>query len=132
MTVKIRKGLFETNSSSCHSLTLSNQSSVIDDVDNDYGNKIVLGDGEYGWSGDNVDHWMSKADYLAIEADVDEKTMLVDALTKKFPNIEIEFSEDGYIDHQSSGEGWYELNTVDDVFNFLFGDGYIEIDNDNY
>lgn len=131
MTVKIRKGIFETNSSSSHSLTLSNKK--VDVLIDEKEFAITLGDGEYGWGGDDLTTWIEKSDYLAVDLEKGdkEKHMLTEAIKMKYPNVALEFSDQGYIDHQSSGDCWGYLESVNDVFNFLFGDGIVEIDNDN-
>ena len=60
--------------------------------------------------------------------------ILDEAIKLRFPNIEITYADEdnrGYIDHQSYGEIWEELDTVEDVYNVIFGNSYITIDNDN-
>jgi hypothetical protein len=129
--LKIRRSIFETNSSSSHSLSLGGN--AIKEVSEEK-ISIVLGDGEYGWGFCKLKNWMDKADYLGIEAYYDEgkKEILESALKMAYPNITTAYSCEGYIDHQSSGEIWGELNSVEDVYNVIFGDSVIIIDNDNH
>lgn len=130
--IKIRKGVFETNSSSMHSLTIGNDATdrSIDD------SEIVIdvGNGEYGWSGDTLHSWEDKADYFGVECfyDDNKQEMLERVLKSKFPNAKIRFGNSGYIDHQSSGDAWNKVDSDDDLYNIIFGDSYIEIDNDNH
>ena len=142
---KTRHSLFETNSSSVHTLTLGSAPTTMPFDDENF-ETIYLGSGEYGWGYEKLTIWMEKADYLAIEASSDENKakMLFDALHKVYPNCIFKFEKpnnnsrsfnencSGYIDHQSYGEAWLELGSTQDVADFLFGSGYIEIDNDNH
>ena len=136
---KTRHSIFETNSSSVHTLTLGSQPTpkIIDDETLE---TIYLGSGSYGWGYEKLTTWMEKADYLAIEAIEDEakKEMLFGALLIAYPKYLFKFDEDddgeasGYIDHQSYEEVWSELNSTEEVFAFLFGSSDIKIDNDNH
>ena len=132
MKTQTRYGIYETNSSSMHSLSFDN-SAVATEVDNET-KRIVLGTGEYGWGYEELTEPLEKMDYLAIETEHSEtkKQMLLDAITKVYPYANIDFYYSGYIDHQSSGEIWSELATVDDVYKCIFGNSTIEIDNDNH
>ena len=130
---KIRNNVWESNSSSSHSLTIGdNACKLVDDTEIE----IELGYGEYGWGYEELINWESKADYLAVEAVRDnyKMDMLDKALKLRFPNIEITYANEdsrGYIDHQSYGEIWNELDSVEDVYNVIFGSSIVVIDNDN-
>ena len=131
---KIRNNVWESNSSSSHSLTIGdNACKLVDDSEIE----VHLGYGEYGWGYEELVNWENKADYLAIEAIRDggyKMDILDEAIKLRFPNIEITYADEGnrgYIDHQSYGEIWEELDTVEDVYNVIFGNSYIIIDNDN-
>lgn len=135
MKIQIRRGIFETNSSSMHSLTVGK----CEDYTEDYNNKeITLGLGEYGWGYEYLDIWFEKADYLSIETEYDKqkKDLLVKVLKRKYPNAEISFNYEGDIDHQSRGEIWdYILtshNPEEELYNIVFGSNNIIIDNDNH
>lgn len=132
MKTQTRYGIFETNSSSMHSLSFDN-SAVATEVNNDE-KRIVLGTGEYGWGYEELTTPLEKMDYLAIETEHSEtkKQMLLDAIAKVYPYAKIDFDYSGYIDHQSYGEIWDELTTVDDVYKCIFGKSTIEIGNDNH
>ena len=137
LTTKIRVGLYETNSSSMHSLSFSNKAPTVE-VDEGNTEHLVLGVGEYGWGYETLTNPLEKMDYLAIEVDPDEdedcrkRTMLVDAIKRVYPNVTIRFEDSGYIDHQSYGEVWDDLSTTDEVYKMIFNNSYIEIDNDNH
>ena len=129
--LKIRRSIFETNSSSSHSLSLGGNAKK--EVSEEK-ISIIVGSGEYGWGFEKLKHWISKADYLGVEAYEDEnkKELLERALKMAYPNITIGYSDEGYIDHQSYGEIWSELTSVKDVYNVIFGNSVVIIDNDNH
>lgn len=143
--IKIRKGIFETNSSSSHSFVKAkNVERTVDEAKKE---EIYLGVGNYGWGYEELTSWLGKADYLAVEASKDElkKNKLLKTLNLKYPNCTFKIMGDGvadyeersklncgYIDHQSRGEIWEELNSIEDVYSLIFGDAKIIIDNDNH
>jgi hypothetical protein len=130
--INIRKGVFETNSSSMHSLTIKNEP-INRDIDD---SEIVIdvGNGEYGWSGSTLYSWEDKADYFGVECfyDDNKQEQLTRALKSKFPNAKIRFGNSGHIDHQSSGDAWNKVDSDEDLYDILFGDSYVTIDNDNH
>lgn len=127
---KIRYGIFESNSSSSHSLSFSPNMKE-DNVAYDK-NTLTLGFGEYGWVYEELVTWQDKADYLGVEArdDKDKNKMLTNVLKKRFPSIEIEYYDNGYIDHQSYGNIWNEINNENELDLIIFGDSIIVIDSD--
>ncbi len=128
---KIRKGVFETNSSSVHSLTIGS-SNIEKTVDlNQF--EVELGSGKYGWGYEELTSWMEKADYFGVEArDSDTKRNMLETVLKMgFPNIAIEYSQSGYIDHQSRGDIWNKIESVDGLHDVIFGDSVIIISSDN-
>ena len=148
---KIRVSVFETNSSSMHSLSIGSNKKM-EVLDEEKTEEIILGIGEYGWGPEHLTTWLEKADYLAVDAinreDEIKKGLLLEALSLAFPNAVFEFAllependededEDetktysGYIDHQSIGTVWSDLETVEEVFRVVFGDSIIVVDNDN-
>ena len=146
---KIRVSVFETNSSSMHSLSIGSNKKM-EVLDEEKTEEIILGIGEYGWGPENLTTWLEKADYLAVEAinreDEDKKGKLLEALSLAFPNATFEFAllependkdidetktYSGYIDHQSVGTVWSDLKTVEEVFRVVFGNSIIVVDNDN-
>ena len=147
---KIRVSVFETNSSSMHSLSIGSNKKM-EVLDEKKTEEIILGIGEYGWGPEHLTTWLEKADYLAVDAingeDEIKKGLLLEALSLAFPNAVFEFAllependededEDetktysGYIDHQSIGTVWSDLETVEEVFRVVFGDSIIVVDND--
>ena len=130
--VKTRNGVFETNSSSTHSLTLSPNfenmiTSPVSDLEIKQG-YIVVQPGEFGW--EEQDHWEvhEKISYLYVDAmysaqgdvSIDPNDeyyrnsnihlkMIVDAVKEYtgfgvfFEKQEDKYNPFGYIDHQSLG-----------------------------
>ena len=141
MKRQIRNSVFETNSSSTHSIAISKKKPVI-------GKNIYFGIGEFGWENDCV----NTADYLytAILEQDDCRNELLDMLKEILDkySIKYEFEEPewhkssvgdgvwlgyGYVDH--SYELREFLNTVlsneDLLMRYLFGDSSVYTGNDN-
>lgn len=140
---KIRASVFETNSSSSHSLVfikIKHEIKAIQEDENEY----ILGTGEYGWGPETLTGWLEKADYFAIEAINNEKKeeLLINVLLEVYPNAtfrlieELDEEDYGYIDHQSIGDLWDEVLTSENpakkLKEIIFGASTIEIDNDNH
>ena len=153
--IQIRKGFFETNSSSTHSITLG-------DVDkmsictllrpNIDGVVMIDGGSEFGWEQDIYRDSMAKSSYVwIIIRDWSEPTDIFspdskskEERLKMFENVIknqtgcreiIYFDDSGYIDHQSvEGDecGWlFESEEV--LRNFIFNkNSILETDNDNH
>jgi len=156
----IRPKVFETNSSSCHVITFSSeyvgpqaepvQLTILGD--GDYG---------WSCSTDSDDSTLrtpeEKLDYAIVALglycnDPDERKSALDEIRRVFSlnNVEVEFDDCfgeeydhdtvGYIDHQSapgSSEDCTELanmalNDPEALYNFVFGDATVLVDNDNH
>lgn len=131
--IKTRHGVFETNSSSTHSLTLSPiMENMVESPVTD--REIAMGfvticSGEYGWEQDTFSSFHEKASYLYTDAmigkeDKDENVdpnneyyrntnlklkMIADSI-KEYTGLDVVFTKEegsdcpfGYIDHQSYG-----------------------------
>lgn len=140
--IKIRKGIFETNSSSMHSFVLNKKGkwSVDRASFEPHIKKSVLTidmDGEYGWGPDIITDQYERACYVAVSSKWDDDGLdsLADLLKSELNVEEVKFAgkknEDGeyegYIDHQSYGL----VSEVGSIRDFIFGDGTLYIDNDN-
>jgi len=155
MTKHIRGGVFETNSSSSHSLVLARTDNILDVP---FSPAIMergvvdIQTGEYGWNVETFTHTMDKLSYLYTDAmggsmdtdtpdpeNNDKLKMIVDAV-KEHTGCDVNFVvEDdfypfGYIDHQSVGECDEVWDAgVEGVKRFVFNpDSYFMTDNDNY
>jgi hypothetical protein len=113
----IRHSVFETNSSSSHSITISETPNMLQTITPDESGRIVLGTGEYGWGYEHYNDAETKADYAALFArngqtwgedyrilttDHNELMGVLEIVLKEQTGAtEIVFEDDGYIDHQS-------------------------------
>lgn len=144
---QIREGIFETNSSSTHVLSVTakhmNELKIPETV-------YVDEDVEFGWENETYDDVSSKLSYLYILCDYYKNG---DQNTKESPNwiricallevigvknIKYDKDEDnkwgGYIDHGNEAYGFLEelLKMPDLLYSFLFSDSsFIETGNDN-
>ena len=137
---QIRKNVFETNSSSTHSICISKAPVTI-------GKYIHFGIGEFGWENDCVD----TADYLYTAIlEQDDRDELLERLKSILDShsIECEFSkpkyfissngvdkwlDNGYIDHSSEIREFIftVLDDEDLLMRYLFGDSKVYTGNDN-
>lgn len=103
----IRTGVFETNSSSAHSITLASatQQFILDTIYPDQFGRVYVNGGEFGWEWRKYNDAQTKLDY-AYQGNVDVE-MLERVVKEQTGATEVVFSkkgyESGYIDHQSSG-----------------------------
>lgn len=139
MKRQIRNSVFETNSSSTHSIAISKKPVAI-------GKSIHFGIGEFGWENDCV----GTTDYLYTAIlEQDNREDLLDRLKEILDkySIEYEFEEPEYIDSES-GYKWLDngyidhsnevrefifavLNDEDLLMRCLFGDSCVYTGNDN-
>lgn len=135
----IRRSVFETNSSSMHSLSIIGSSNMVSK--DKFGKITRVKYGEYGWGYDRLSTPVEKLSYMITE--YKDNDYMFDLVIKTFEDytgstVIIEELDDGYypkgyIDHQSHG-------TIDDVLSdsitirdILFDYKYsIIIDNDNH
>lgn len=141
----IRQSVFETNSSSCHSFSITDERKF---EPKDYPRIRVLGSGEYGWYGPDIDTPDELLEYALVagtycfpDGGVRRRLPAIEEYFKAHGLIlEFDFDGDpsGYIDHQSSP--WEDADSrrigqlIDDpegLFNFVFSASVISIGNDN-
>lgn len=151
----IRNAVFETNSSSSHSLTINSHGVLNQTIPLDFKGNVVINakDGEYefGWQNDEYYDVNSKLNYAYIQAtDVGRQDWLdmLNEVIKEHTganNVYWNFEEYskysykneriGYIDHQSSsieGENTEIFDNKDNLKWFLFDSkSYIKTGNDN-
>lgn len=145
--VKIRKGVWETNSSSSHSLSIADDSKpfIMDtSLLPDQHGKIRLTGGEFGWEWAKYNDAETKANYLAVFcADQDDfKERLINVIKQQTGCTEVDFlfSKDytksnwSYIDHQAledaTPNGAFE--TDETLRNFIFNrNSWLFTGNDN-
>lgn len=150
----IRNSVFETNSSSSHSLTIN--SGVLDQtypLDNN-GNVVInngSGETEFGWQQEEYRDVGSKLIYAYIQADDVKRNNWLQMLDKvvleytgggrifwnlqEYNKYSGKLERCGYIDHQSSsceGSNTQMFDSEENLKNFLFSSkSYITTDNDN-
>lgn len=153
--IQIRKGFFETNSSSTHSITLGDaqEMSICTSLrPNKYGTVIIDGGCEFGWEQDTYYDAKTKSAYAwIIIRDWSEPTDIFspdskskEERLKMFENVIknqtgcreiVYFDDSGYIDHQSvEGDAYNWLFESEEVLhNFIFNkNSILETDNDNH
>jgi len=159
MKVNIRKGVFETNSSSMHSLAvigadrmnqLNFHTTNIDGV-----KKISVQSDEYGWSGDDLITPLEKLSYIATLIQYKDSSneipnskyfQWLSEMVKDYTGYGLTYipylegdkwNADGYVNHQSTDTLDSEWSTNEEDFksnmkDIVFNDKYfIVIDNDN-
>ena len=144
MKTQMRRGCFETNSSSTHAICISK-----DDVDkNSLPKHVTFTHGEFGWEERTLSDTWSKASYLYQAIcycyDDDEKQEKLEVLKNLLAEygIDCEFEPDkkdswgysyGYIDHGYGTKDFVDavLNDTDKLIRFLFGNSMIVTGNDN-
>jgi len=139
----IRKSIFETNSSSTHSIsiddTMINYSSITPDEN---GNIILIG-GQFDWEEKDFYDALTKANYCAIDQLRNESNikMLKKVLIEQTGanDVILDFSGDykhknwSYIDHQSLGTSDEAFESEETLRNFIFGrESVLHTDNDNH
>jgi hypothetical protein len=155
---KIRKNVFETNSSSMHSLCMVGSDRMLKC---EYGDVVTIRPGEFGWGGDGVDTPLEKLQYICTMIQYKDSEVYDDAksvsesiyfkwvseMFKDYTGSDLKYVplgntgscyDDGYIDHQSTDtldEKWsedevtFKNNMRDIVFNEKY---FIAVDNDNH
>ena len=133
----IRSSIFETNSSSSHSISIDISCDGIYDtiIPDDNGIITIIGE-EFGWGPERYHSAYTKVSYAALDTKNQEKyrDMLIEVVLAHTGAKEIVFNlENGYIDHQSYGtshEAFYDKTTLK---NWLFNpESGLFIDHDNH
>lgn len=148
MKRQVRRKVFETNSSSMHSLTVEKKG-IIEylHVDDDK-NKVIVNFGKFGWGYDEYTDAETKLSYLITMLaeynsfsanelyDTDEFRRINDIVASRCEcdGIIIYDSYDGYIDHQSVERIDSLMSEYDcTIEEFIFDSGItLIIDNDNH
>lgn len=132
--IKKRCGVFETNSSSSHSITISDENSV-ELMDIIYPNSvnediIILHGGEFGWEWEKYNDALTKANYCA-QAEIDQP-MLMDVIREQTGYSIAILLNDGYIDHNSSHVATEAFKSPETLRQFIFNKkSILYLGNDN-
>ena len=148
MKKQIRQGVFETNSSSTHSMCIHPGNKYVPNM-----SKLEIKTGEFGWEEETYDRMNDKLSYALTYALGDNSNkyieMLNEVLTDNMSDTDITYNgmsyekligipryydEDfGYIDHQSLDEASEMFLSKNILEDFIFGrDSYFVTDNDNH
>jgi len=120
---KIRSKVFETNSSSSHSISIvEGEEGFYDTIYPDEKGIIILGGEEFGWEWEKYTCALTKATYCAQDCwhDPDKRDMLIEVLQEQTGAITIEFDYSGYIDHQSNGTSHDAFVNKQSLKDFIF------------
>lgn len=142
MKQQIRKGLFETNSSSTHSIVIGNNG---EDIYANLPEEVYFGGDCFGWEHDVYYDTQSKASYLftsLVNCGMNEYIdNIKDILAKWNINAVFEelnkhgdFDSFSYVDHPYENEELVKslCENEDLLMNYLFSDGsFVETGNDN-
>jgi len=138
MKRQIRRNVFETNSSSTHSLCITKN-----DVLNQKVNSLHLSTGEYGWewelyknSGDKANYLYTALMYLEREEDLAKFIGILDnnGIEVTFSEKSDEYWENGYVDHADDLSDFIKdvLTDENKLMRFLFSsESYVQTGNDN-
>ena len=126
----IRHNVFETNSSSTHSISISNEVELLDSITPGDGGYIVLTGGEFGWAWVRFNDAFTKANYCAVDQKSNEENikMLIEVIKEQTgaKDVILNFTDsyDGpnwsYIDHDSAGTSHKVFENKETLKNFIF------------
>lgn len=137
---QIRSSVFETNSSSSHSISIYSGNSPVLSTITPCSGKIVLEGGRFGWEYDHFNDPLTKANYCALDCILSEDNenlqMLIDVVKEHTGALEVVINidlNDSYIDHQSIGVSLGAFESKDLLKRFLFDRrSVLTTDNDNH
>ena len=131
----IRTGVFETNSSSSHSLSVAreDQEFVYDTIYPDQNGLISVIGQEFGWGWDKYNDARTKLAYAFQDSDENNYELIKRVVRKQTGATEVSFDEDsGYIDHDGVGTTGDIRGSEEDMRNFIFNkNSWLFIGNDN-
>lgn len=143
MKTVTRHGVFETNSSSTHSISWNTTTPTNISI-NVVNSKVQTSCTDFGWEEASYNDFATKLSYLItwlvneglFEEECIEYHNLFDAMYRANPlfrGFDLDDSDLGYIDHQSSDVAKEALSSTENITNFLFNPGtYLVTDNDNH
>ena len=147
---QIRNSVFETNSSSSHSVNISSTGDIDTTlIPNEAGILIIDANTQFGWEQETYYDAETKAMYAYLQAQYSAKDELIDlvhdVIMKQTGASAVVFLGDihsswedkmySYIDHQSAyyESGFEPLESAEKLRNFIFNkSSYLETDNDNH
>ena len=140
---KIRRGVFETNSSSTHSISIASGAETLDRLWVDDAGVCRIEPGEFSWEVEDYRDAATKASYAMVWAfqygKPAHRTMLRNVIKENaeakkvvFGMTDDEFSPRGYIDHQSQDVAEEAFASEETLRSFIFNmRSTLHTDNDN-
>lgn len=138
MKTNIRRGVFETNSSSTHSICISTEAELI------IPERLTFAFGEFGWESDTLRSAEEKASYLYTGLSNNDRKSDIENIVSflESKGIEIirskekasDYSDEGNVDHSDQLEEFLNAIVSDEkrLMNFLFSPfSFILTGNDN-
>ena len=134
MMINIRGKVFETNSSSTHSITITpNSSGIYDTIIPDNG-VITLVGGQFGWEWEKYNDPLTKANYAAVYAQNNSNKLntLINVIKDHTGAKEVVLDVSGYIDHDSINKADPAFVSDDKLKDWLFNsESWLFTGNDN-
>lgn len=148
--LQIRKSVFETNSSSSHSVNISTSGDIDTSlIPNDNGVLVIDSKNQFGWEQEYHNDASTKAMYAHLQSQYSGNPQHVEMLNKVIRDqtgadeiiflgdIHADWSSNinAYIDHQSAycEAGFEPFESEESLRNFIFNkQSYVETDNDNH
>lgn len=132
-----RPNIFETNSSSSHSIVVNGSNSLNTLHVNPETKTITIPRQEFGWGFDIHNDAYSKAAYAlqSVEEDQSKFNEVKESILEVTGAENIELIEEGHIDHQSKDtfiDNQRDLTLKEWSKEFIFGNYTLTIDNDNH
>lgn len=118
-----RHSTFETNSSSTHSIVISNDTEVYLGIAPDYDGNIELTGGEFGWEWRRYTDPLTKANYCAVACGENEEMqqMLISVIMEHTGAKQVIMKLNGSgIDHQSAGTANPAFQSPENLKDFIF------------
>lgn len=141
--LSIRQSVFETNSSSMHSLSISENNQILEqpfDKKTTLRGWIEITGGDFGWGYEELDTAEEKLNYIFQEMHVSSNEEVMNQFAQYFKEmtgielkIDLGMLESGYIDHQSFGlinDNYH--GDFEKMYQFVVSNNSIIIDNDNH
>jgi hypothetical protein len=136
---KVRGQVFETNSSSSHSIIIEMcyDTDILDTIIPDKDGNITLTGGEFGWGPESYNDALTKANYCLVDQrEDDEKIDMLKKVIKEQTGcneVLIDFNEWVYIDHQSLETSEEAFQSEEHLRGFIFNpNSELVIDHDNH
>jgi hypothetical protein len=131
----VRNSVFETNSSSSHSISVSkdNMDFVMDTIYPDQDGVITVLGQEFGWAWLKFNDAMTKLAYLMQDQGNSHMDKIIEVVKEQTGALEVIFDANGgYIDHESYGTAYDVCCNADSIKNFVFNkNSWLFTGNDN-